>query len=60
MSEGLVRPCKSGAEAGANLFWRSLRSMSPGMYSRRHLEVSGHSSQAQRWDDAQPTVRYLT
>ncbi|KAJ4943593.1 hypothetical protein JOQ06_006092 [Pogonophryne albipinna] len=48
-------------EDGVNLFWGTERSMSPGVNVPRHLEGSAHSSlSVERWDDAQPTVRYLT
>ena len=61
MSEGLEPPAAEPSEDGVNLFRGTERSMSPGVNVPRHLEGSAHSSlSVERWDDAQPTVRYLT
>lgn len=60
MSEGLVDPCKSSSEAGANLFWGG--QCAPWALALR-VVASGKlcpQQRAQWWDDAQPTVRYLT
>ncbi|TNN42186.1 hypothetical protein EYF80_047648 [Liparis tanakae] len=59
MSDGLVQPDKRDAEDGVNLFRGTVRSMSPGVMCRGIWKAHG-SPRVERWDDAQPTVRYLT
>lgn len=59
MSDGLVQPDKRDAEDGVNLFWGTVRSMSPGVMWRGIWKAHG-SPRVERWDDVQPTVRYLT
>lgn len=62
MSEGLVHPLQERRRGWrCELISGDSALHEPWRYAPWHLESSAHSSPCvERWDDAQPTVRYLT
>lgn len=61
MSEGLLNPLRERQRGWGWTYFGGTALHEPWRYAWWHLEGRAHSSPCvERWDDAQPTVRYLT